>query len=316
MNAIQLAGIDLNLLVVLAVLLDEGSVTKAAERLGRTQSAVSHALERLRGLLGDPLFVRTGQQMTPTPRAESLREPVRDVAGRLVELLVEAPPFEPTSCDRSFTISASDYLQAVLVPPLVRGLRAAAPTATLLVHGPKGRLEERLGRGEMDFSLAVQIDDSAQLYSQPLFSDRFVCLIAADHPAARSGLDRAAYLRYPHALIAPLGRIGGHVDRALAKTGEKRRIAVLLPDFMIAPRTLPGTDLVLTLPERVARLFPEDTLRMVEPPIELPSLEAHLVWHERVSRDAAGQWFRKLVEATARGLDERGEARKKPRKTA
>lgn len=311
----QLAGLDLNLLVVLAALLEEGSVTKAAERLGRTQSAVSHALERLRGVFGDPLFVRSGQQMIPTPRAEALREPVRDVAGRLVELLIQTPPFEASSCDRSFTISASDYLQAVLVPPLVRGLRAAAPRATLLVQGPKGRLEERLGRGELDFSLAVLIDDSASLYSQPLFSDRFVCLVSADHPAAKDGLDRASFLRFPHALIAPLGRMGGHVDRALAKTGESRRIAVMLPDFMIAPRTLPGTDLVLTLPERVARLFTDETLRVLEPPIELPAIHGHLVWHERVSRDAAGQWFRKLVEATARALDDRGEARRRPRKT-
>jgi len=302
MNAVELAGIDLNLLVALAVLLDEGSVTRAAVRLGRTQSAVSHALDRLRSQLGDPLFVRSGQRMLPTPRAEALRAPVAEVTARLVELLSAAPAFDPTKAERRFTITASDYLQVVLVPALVQRLRTAAPRSTLAVVGPKRGLPERMSRGDFDFALAVYLDDSTSMYSQKLFTDRFVCLVDEDHPNVRKKLDRAAFLRLPHALVSPLGGATGYVDRELARAGESRHVAVILPDFMVAPRALRGTDLVLTLPERVARLFVEHGLRMVDPPLPLPTLTGHLVWHERLSRDPGSQWFRKLVEETAKSL--------------
>lgn len=302
--AAALAGVDLNLLVVLAVLLDEASVTKAAARLGRTQSAVSHALDRLRETFSDPLFVRSGQRMVPTPRAEDLRVPVADLTSRLHDLWLGAPPFDPARARRRFTLTASDYLQIVLVPPLVQRLRRLAPGIALEVRGPRSRLLERLSRGEYDFSLAVALDESPSLFSQKLFTDRFVCLVADDHPTVRDKLDRATFVRLPHALVAPLGSSpGGHVDRELARTGESRTIAVVLPDFMVAPRVLRGTDLVLTLPERVARLFEDDGVRILPPPIELPPLTGHLVWHERLSRDAASLWFRRLVDETVRDLD-------------
>lgn len=295
-----LANVDLNLLVVLAVLLDEASVTKAAARLGRTQSAVSHALDRLRETLGDPLFVRSGQQMVTTPRAEALRGPVASACENLLDLWLGAPAFDPARAQRTFTITASDYLQIVLVPPLVGRLRSVAPGVTLDVRGPKSRLLERLSRGELDFSFSVSLDESPSLFSQKLFVDRFVCLVAEDHPTVRKKLDRDAFLRLPHALVAPLGGASGYVDRELSRMGQSRRIAVLVPDFMVAPRILQGTDLVLTLPERVARLFEGQGVRILAPPFELPALAGHLVWHERLSRDPASLWFRKLVEEVAR----------------
>lgn len=302
MNGIELSGVDLNLLTVLAVLLEETSVTRAAARLGRTQSAVSHALDRLREAFGDPLFVRSGQRMMATPRAESLRAPVAEVTARLVDLWVRAPAFDPASATRRFVVTASDYLTTVLIPPLIPRLREAAPRAVLSVVGPKRRLPERMARGEFDFGLAVYLEDSASIYTQRLFDDRFVCLVAEDHPKIRGKLDRKAFLAHPHALISPLGGATGYVDRELARKGESRHVAVVLPDFLMAPRAIQGTDLILTLPERIARLFVKDGLRMLEPPLDLPPLRAHLIWHERVSRDPACQWFRGLVEATVKEM--------------
>lgn len=302
MNAVELSGVDLNLLVVLAVLLDEASVTRAAARLGRTQSAVSHALDRLREAFGDPLFVRSGQRMVATPRAESLRAPVADVTARLRDLLLGAPSFHPASAEHRFTITASDYLQVVLIPPLVRRLRERAPGLSLEVHGPKSRLLERLSRGEFDFALAVALPDNTSLYSQKIFTDRFVCLVSADHPAVRRKLDLATYLRLPHALISPLGGTTGYVDRELARAGHSRKVVITIPDFMVAPRVVRGTDLVLTLPERVAHLFENEGLRTLPPPLDLPDLSGHLVWHERVSRDAPSLWFRQQVEQVCREL--------------
>ena len=309
MNATELSGVDLNLLVVLAVLLEEGSVTRAAARLGRTQSAVSHALDRLRSALGDPLFVRSGRDLHPTPRAVALRGPVADVTSRLVDLWVREPPFDPSKSRQRLTISASDYLIGVLIPDLVQRLRSAAPGVNLIVQGPKHRLAERLAKGEIDFGLVVYLEDKASLFTQRLFTDRFVCVVATDHPTVRWRLDRAAYLRLPHALVAPLGTATGHVDRELARTGESRNIAVTFPSFLVAPRALRGTDLVLTIPHRVARLFSEDEVRILQPPIDLPPITAHLLWHERLSRDPAARWFRALVEETARGLDKPSPAR-------
>ena len=298
----DLAGVDLNLLVVLAVLLHETSVTRAAARLGRSQSAISHSLDRLRVVFDDPLFVRSGLLMVPTPRAESLRAPVADLTGRLRDLVLGAPEFDPATATRRLRVTASDYLQLVLIPPLVQRLRATAPGVVLEVLGPRSRLLERLSRGELDFSFSVALDDSTSLYSQKMFTDRFVCLVSDDHPTVRNKLDRPTYLRLPHALVSPLGGSTGHVDRELSRTGESRRVAVLLPDFMVAPRILRGTDLILTLPERVARLFAEDGIRLLDPPIDLPQLTTHLVWHERLSRDPAAHWFRTLVEEVTRTL--------------
>lgn len=304
MNGVELSRIDLNLLAVLATLLDEGSVTRAAARLGRTQSAVSHALDRLRELLGDPLFVRAGQRLAPTPRADELREPVRRLTGELVALMRSPAAFDASATERTFTLAASDYLQAVLLPPLVRAMRAAAPGATLLVTGPRRRLPERLGRGELDFALAVQLDDLSSLHAAPLFDDEFACLVDANHPATRGALDLETYVRHPHALVAPLGSVGGHVDRALERLGATRRVAVLVPSFMVAPSVLVGTDLVLTLPRRVASRLVGPGLRLLTPPIALPRLRAHLVWHDRLTRDPAAAWLRALVRETAAGLDE------------
>lgn len=303
MNAIELSSVDLNLLVVLAVLLEEGSVTRAAARLGRTQSAVSHALDRLRDALGDPLFVRSGRDLHPTPRAVALRGPVADVTSRLVDLWVREPPFDASTSRQRFSISASDYLIGVLIPELVQRLRETAPGVSLLVHGPKTRLVDRFAKGEIDFGLVVYLEDSASVFTQRLFTDRFVCVVATDHPTVKGRLDREAYLRLPHALVAPLGTATGHVDRELARTGESRNIAVVFPSFLVTSRALRGTDLVLTIPHRVARLFGEDEVRILEPPIDLPSITAHLLWHERLARDPAARWFRALVEETARSLD-------------
>ena len=294
-NAADLASVDLNLLVVLAVLLDETSVTRAAARLGRTQSAISHSLDRLRATFADPLFVRSGQRMVPTPRAESLRAPVSDITARLTDLVLGAPPFDPATANRRFRVTASDYLQVVLIPPLIQRIRSIAPGVSLEIVGPKSRLLERLSRGELDFSFSVHLDDNTSLYSQKLFTDGFVCLVSEDHPTVKNKLDRATYLRLPHALVAPLGRAAGHVDGELARTGESRRIAVVLPDFLIAPRILHGTDLILTLPRRVARLFTTCGLPSLEPPTSLPLIPTHLVWHERLTRDPPAHWFRTLV---------------------
>jgi DNA-binding transcriptional LysR family regulator len=308
-DAARLTGVDLNLLVVLAVLLDEASVTRTAARLGRTQSAISHALDRLRVTLADPLFVRSGREMIPTPRAEGLRAPVAALTAGLSDLLLGAPTFDPARSDRRFRVTASDYVQLVMMTPLVQRLRKMAPGVSLEIHGPKGRLLERLSRDELDFSFMVYLEDQASLHARKLFTDRFVCAVADDHPTVRRKLDRATYLRLPHVLIAPLGGPSGQVDRELARTGEARRIAVLVPDFMMAPRILRGTDLVLTLPERVARLFVSEGVTILEPPIALPAIAAHLVWHERVSRDVASLWLRAQIEQVARDLSPGGELR-------
>ncbi len=293
--ATDLSAIDLNLLIVLTVLLEESSVTRAALRLRRTQSAVSHSLERLREALKDPLFVRSGQQMIPTPRAEELRAEAMDLTSRIRHLFLGAARFDPQSSRHRVRVTASDYLQIVLIPAIVHQLRTTAKGVSLDVVGPKSRLLERLSRGELDFSFSVYMEETTSLYSQKVFSDRFVCLVSETHPAVQTGLSLETYLELPHVLVAPLGGATGHVDKELQRLGKSRNVAVLLPDFMVAPRVLAGTDLIVTLPERVARLFVNERVHILPPPLPLPTLTAHLVWHERLSRDVKSIWFRRLV---------------------
>lgn len=299
MTRVALANVDLNLLVVLAVLLEERSVTAAAGRLARTQSAISHSLARLRELFGDPLFVRVGAGMQPTPRAMLLREPLL-VLLRGVEGLVLAPaPFEPGTATQRVRIAASDYQQLVVLLPALARVRERAPGIDVEVAGPRSDLARALASGELDLGLTVG-PAAAGLAYEPLLDDRFVCVVGPKLRMRR--LDLAAYTSMPHALVAPLGRPGGTVDDALAQRGLARRVAIVLPDFLTALRLVADAELILTLPERLVDAVGGAGLRRLPPPLELPPLRLGLAWHERVAHDPGIGWIRAQIRAACQVL--------------
>lgn len=303
MQNIDTLAIDPNLLPVLDVLLQERNVSRAARRLGRTQPAISHALARLREQLGDPLLVRVGQRFALTPRAEALREPLKALLAELSALLRPPAAFAPASAERSFRLIATDYIAALVLPPLIERVRAAAPGVDLNMRPPSPDYAALLRDGEADLGFVVRRPDEAGIRARKLFTDRFVCVLRRDHPAGAQ-LDLATYLRLPHALVAPLGNPGNFVDSALAELGHgRRRIALTVPHFFLAPALIAASDLVITLPERVARLVSrEHPLRVVPLPMRMASFDVCLAWHERVHHDPGNTWLRAEIVAALRSL--------------
>ena len=289
-------AIDPNLLQVLDVLLRERNVSRAAELLGRTQPAVSHALARLREQLGDPLLVRLGQRFVLTPRAEALREPLHALLVELAALVRPPPAFDPGTAVLTFAIIATDYIAAVVLPPLIERIRLHAPNIDLHMRPPTRNFVQELSEGAADLGFVVRLQDEAGIRARKLLVDRFVCVIRQDHPIG-ARLDLETFLRLPHALVAPLGGPGSFVDTALAELGHgKRRIALTIPHFFLAPALIATTDLVITLPERVARIIVMNyPLRIVPLPIKLPTIDISLAWHERVHHDPANAWMRDQI---------------------
>lgn len=301
MHDVDTLAIDPNLLQALDVLLHERNVSRAAERLGRTQPAISHALARLRAQLGDPLLVRVGQRFVLTPRAEALREPLHALLGELAALVRPPRAFDPATAARVFSLTATDYIAAMVLPPLIERVRAAAPDIDLHVRPASRTFFTDLGEGGVDLGFVVRAPTEAGIRARKLFSDRFVCVLRKDHPAA-ANLDLATFLRLPHALVAPLGSPGGFVDNALAELGHgRRRIALTVPHFFLAPSLVAASDLIITLPERVAHIVcANNPLRIVPLPIKLRAFDVMLVWHDRVHRDPANMWLRDQVLKTMR----------------
>lgn len=299
----DLAAVDLNLLRVLDVLLAERHVTRAAGRLGLTQSAASHALARLRAQLGDPLLVRGPRgALVPTARAEAL-QPV--VAHALAELAAvwRGGGFTPATARRNFHLAAGDYAELVLLPALVARLAALAPGVELFVRTVPEDVAGALASGAVDAVLAPARprDLTGGCFQRALFDETFTCAVRAAHPGARGRLTLDRFCALDHLLIAPRGTAGGFVDDALAALGRRRRVALAVPHFLIAPLVLAGTDLIATVPRRIATAFaPMVDLALRPPPIELTGFTTHLLWHERAAADPAQRWLRDQIVAVAK----------------
>lgn len=306
MHTVHLERLDLNLLVALRALLAERHVTRAARAVGLTQPAMSHALARLREALGDPLLVRSGAGMVPTARAEAMRAPLERALEDLASAVAPPAPFDPARASRRFHLAASDYVELVMLPALLARVRDEAPGIDLRVTNYDAKTTRDLGDGKLDLAIGFRgatAGASPGLYTQRLFGDRFVCVVREGHPRVGKRLTLDTFLELPHALVSPRGESGGIVDDALALQGKRRRVAAEIPHFLVAPYVIRETDLVLTLAERVARIFvPALGLRQLPPPLELPSFSMVLLWHERQHADPAQRWLRDLVVEVARAL--------------
>jgi DNA-binding transcriptional LysR family regulator len=298
----DVAAIDLNLVRLLSALLDEQHLTRAGKRLALTQSATSHALRRLRRLCGDPLFVRTSRGLAPTARAQELAEPVREAMRALERCFRAEKPFVAASAVRSFSIATSDYGSFVLAPRLLARLGREAPDVDLWFRTVDASLEEQLARGDADVGVVPTRRDELPvgIRSRPLYRERFVCLVRKGHPLLKKRIDLASWTSMHHVFIAPRGTPGGVVDETLAQLGKRRRVALAVPHFLLAPHVVAGSDLVVTVGARVAEAFAEILpLRVVHPPVKLPGFEVRMYWHERHHRDPAQQWFRDAVRGAA-----------------
>ncbi|UTV57840.1 LysR family transcriptional regulator [Burkholderia arboris] len=298
----NLARIDLNLLVTLHVLLSERHISRAATRLHKSQPAVSHALARLREIFGDPLLVRRAGRLELTARANELVEPLNDVLGRL-GALIEPPAFDPSAATRVFRIAMSDYGARIVLPTLVKTLRADAPGIELIVsQATREAMRMQLMDGEVDLALGVLPALQRDLHAQPLFVESFACVADASRLPRRGELALDAWLARPHALVAMRDGMDNEVDRALARLRRERHIAVILPFWGVANDLIAGTDLVLTVARRnLDRVRDDARLRVFEPPFPIDPFEFAQHWHERRHGDAAHVWLRQTIARVASG---------------
>ncbi|NUT74728.1 LysR family transcriptional regulator [Pseudomonas sp. C1C7] len=296
----DLRRIDLNLLVILDALLSEQHVTRAAERLHLSQPAVSHALARLRDLLGDPLLVRAGAGLVPTARALELTALLAETLAQVQSLL--APnAFDPATAKRRFRLAMSDYGAAIVLPELVRTLRREAPGIDLQIsHASREGMLEGVLNGDIDVAAGVFPEMPHELRSTPLFEEHYACLLDRSRLPDSGILDMPTYLRCPHVLLEMRGSGTPEIERALTALRERRRVAISLPHWNVAPALISGTDLILTVASRALRDFAEPSLIVVPPPFHIPAFTFVLAWHKRRSADQALNWLNtKIQHATA-----------------
>lgn len=299
----SLRDVDLNLLVLLDALLREEGVTRAAERVGMSAPAMSRALGRLREQLGDPLLVRAGRELVPTPRARELAPEVRSLVEAIERVMrpQETPVLE--SLERRFRIRATDHVLAVLGGAVDARVGAEAPGVDLHYSPNLPSDPEDLREGRVDLAIGVYHQAPPELRRTTLFHDRFVCVVREEHPSVKRKPSLERFAALEHVLVAPRFQPGSVVDRALAEHGLERRIARVVPYFLAALHLVSGTDYVLTVSERLARAEAERFgLRVVSAPLELPRYPIHALWHPRLDADGAHRWLRGVIGEAAAAL--------------
>lgn len=299
MSEIDIARIDLNLLRALDVLLTRRSVTLAARDLGVGQSAMSHSLRKLRELFDDPLLVRTGQGMEPTDRAARMQRPLRDVLGDLARVVALDKSFDPATSRRGFRVATPDYVQAIVLPPVLDVVMQEAPALQLDFRAmSRSGAMNALLEGSVDLALGLPPEPHPALRRRALLSDDFVCIAGRRVRLRQSTLDLEAYCDHRHVVVAPDQQGPSPIDHALAKKNRSRQVAVRLTDFLIAPMVVKDTNMLLTVPRRLSEVVARQLkLRVYELPFRSPKFQLTAMWHERQHRDIAHQWLRRHVAA-------------------
>lgn len=297
MNKIDLRRVDLNLLIVFERLLAERHVGRAAKRLHLTQSAVSHALGRLRTMFHDPLFVRHPKGIEPTSRALAFAPVIADILARANSLLASSAGFDPTQ-PRTYTIGGTDLGVFTVLVPLIKRLRATAPSVDLRVRSLDGtRVVAAFDRQEIDCALMPFAEAPARIASEPAIKESFVGIARRGHPAfKRKRISVASWAALPHLLVSPRGEDAGEADEHLAKLGLKRRIVTVVPHFLAAPLIVANSDLVTLTTERVAHHFAEELdLTVFEPPVPMSGFTIDLLGSVARRMDPALRWLRDQV---------------------
>lgn len=285
----NLARIDIPLLLLFEALVDEGNLTRAAARVGMAQPSASKALDRLRDLFGDPLFLRAPGGMRATPRALALAGEVSAVIERLRALVADAVLFDPATAEGTLRIAMSDAAEYAVLPQLLAMLNSAAPGIVLKARPlDKDRALAALDEGQLDMVIGVFSELPQRMRSEPLFAERFVCLAREDHPALSQGLTLDAYAALPHLLVTLRDDARGAVDEALARIGRQRRVLATLTRFLAVPAILRQTDAIATVPARLA--VGVVGCARHEPPLPIPGWTEQLIWRSGSERDPMLAW--------------------------
>lgn len=290
---------DLNLLRVFDAIWREGQVTRAAQSLGLSQSALSSALKRLREHLGDPLFVKTHRGMQPTPYAEQVAAEVAAVLDQVRHRVLTPPHFDPGATDRWFTLCTSDLGETAFMPVLLQHFAEVAPKVRLrTVTGTLAQRLEALERGEIDVVLGPYPEiRGADVMQRLLSSHGVVCLARQGHPAVRNGaITEDAYRAATHAVLRDEARLHDPVEQYLQARGVQRSVAYVCSHFLSIPPVVAGTDLIATVPAAAGRIFNTDPrLQLADPPFAFPRFDVKMYWHRKTHNDVALRWLRKTI---------------------
>ncbi|MGE4438190.1 LysR family transcriptional regulator [Achromobacter sp.] len=286
---------DLNLLLTLDVLLTEGNVARAARRLHLSPSAMSRALARLRETTGDPLLVRAGRGLVPTPRALELREQVSRLVQEAQDVLRPAELLDPSRLTRGFTLRASDGFVEYFGPALIALVRDEAPGVRLRFMQKPDKDSKPLREGSVDLEIGVVgAASSPEIRTRALFRDRFIGVVRAGHPLAKGRMSAARYATGQHALVSRRGLDKGPIDDALQVLGLTRQIAVIVAGFSDAIALARGSDLIASVPERhTANL--RAGMHSFTLPVPVPLVTVSMLWHPRMDADPAHRWLRDCV---------------------
>lgn len=293
----DIRNIDLNLLPVLDALLRYRSVTLAARELDMSQSALSSSLSRLRDLLGDALFVRTGRGLLPTPRATSLAQPVATILEQVRDKVLASNAFEPTHSNRVFTVCHSDVGSYVLWPHIVRAVAKLAPHVGLqLKVMSQAQIPEALESAAIDLAIGAYPNLPESLFQRRLFKRQYVGIVRADHPLASKRLTPAVFAKTPQIVVRLASGVQELVDKALADRHLVRNVTIEMPSYLMLPPLLEKSDFLAVIPGQLADAFARHGhFKSLKLPMELPASVIKLHWHRRFHEDPGNVWLRQLI---------------------
>lgn len=292
---------DLNLLPIFVALMEERSVTRAAERLGMTQPALSNALSRLRTTLQDTLFIRERYGVQPTPIALELAPIVAEALARLDDAVLGQQDFDPANAERLLTIAPNGYVEFVLAPVIVAKLRQAAPGVKLrLIPYGNNLVETGVISGATALVLGRIVDPPENLVVQHLMEEGFACIVRADHPEIGAEITRDQFERLKHVNVEPPGRMRAGLFQALARQNLKREVAISVTNFFAVAEMVAVTDYCATLPNLICRRLASDPrLKVLPSPADLGTFPVEMAWHVRYRRDPAHRWLRSVIGEVA-----------------
>ncbi|TCU12624.1 LysR family transcriptional regulator [Rhizobium sullae] len=300
----NLAAIDLNLLVAFDALLGEGSVSAAAHRIGLSQPAMSKRLARLRQLFADDLFIRHADGVRPTERALDLADPIRLALRQIEEALGGFGQFSPTRSGRVFRIATTDHLAATLMPSLMASLRSIAPRIAIIIRNlHRQDVVDSLEKGSVDLAITILPDAPTSIKRAPLFHVKWLSIVSVNHPEVRDELTLELFLKYPHLLVTHVGDLKGYIDRMLDDRGLKRTVAMSLPYALAVPAIISRTDMICTLSSGVLDLADWPDVRSFPVPLEYSGYTETMLWHRRNDSDPGQAWLRRLVAGVSATLN-------------
>lgn len=288
---------DFNLLRVFEAVMREGNITVAGAQLGLTQSAMSHALQRLRQVFNDPLFVRTTRGMRPTAYAQTLAGPVMEAIGAIKNALELDVRFDPATSSRTFNLLMTDIAELIFLPHLIPYLKQVAPDVSIVsTQMERGHYRDALELGPADLAIGQMPHMHRDFYQQHLFEEPLTCLMRSAHPAIGRRLSMQQFMEAEHISVSAPALVDGLIKRALGKRAAKRKISLHIPHYAVVPMILARSDLIAVVPEHVGTAFARlEEFKALPLPFDVAAVRVSQFWHERSHHDPGHRWLRAAV---------------------